>query len=217
MDFLLIDNNIPFSIALTLMLIIGLMEGVLTVLGIGISQAFDSVLPDIELDANVGFYQGGGALSNFLGWIRFGQVPALVIFIVFLCSFSLIGLTLQSMLDEIFSFTLPAIIASPIAFFCALPVVRGSNGLLSKIIFKDETESISSSSFVGRIAMITLGESRQGSPAEARFKDQHGTTHYLMVEPMEDAVFKRGDEVLLVESVGAIFKVIEPKNSNLKN
>lgn len=217
MSFLLLDNNLAFSIALSLMLIIGLMEGVLVVLGIGLSQAIDSMLPDLNIDAETGFVHGDGALSNFLGWIRVGQVPALVILIVFLCSFSLTGLAIQLALESIFGFTLPALIASFIVFFITLPFIRGINGVLSKIVFKDETESISSDSFIGRVAVITLGESRQGSPAEARFKDQHGTTHYVMVEPMENNSFRQGDKVLLVESLGSIFKVIEPLNSNLND
>lgn len=217
MEFLFSDDNLPFSIALTLMLIIALMEGVLTLLGIGMSQALDSLLPDADLnvDLDADFSPNGSALSNLLGWIRFGQVPVLVMFVVFLTAFGLIGLAIQLAMDGILSMTLPAWISAPLASFAALPVVRGSTGVLSKVVFKDETESISSNSFVGRVAMITLGEARQGSPAEARFKDRFGTTHYVMVEPMEDVVFVKGDKVLLVESAGAVFKVIETNNPNL--
>ena len=50
MEFLLADNNFPFSVALMLMLIIALTEGVLTVIGAGMSEAIDSLLPDIEFD-----------------------------------------------------------------------------------------------------------------------------------------------------------------------
>lgn len=215
MDFLFSDNNLPFSIALTLMLIIAFMEGVLTLLGIGMSQALDSLMPDVNLDIDADFTPNGGALSNLLGWIRFGQVPVLVMFVVFLNAFGLIGLALQMFLDGLIGFTLPVLLAAPIAFIAALPVVRVSTGVLSKVVFKDETESISSDTFVGRIAMITLGKAKINSPAEARFKDRFGTTHYVMVEPMEDVVFEKGDKVLLVESAGAVFKVIEPKNPNL--
>lgn len=214
MEFLLADNNFPFSVALMLMLIIALTEGVLTVIGAGMSEAIDSLLPDIEFDID-GNISSGGVLTSFLGWIRFGQVPALVLLVIFLATFGLAGLVFQSVLESILGFTLPALIASPLAVVAALPMVRGCNGVLAKVAFKDETESISASTFVGRVAVITIGEARQNSPAEARFKDRHGTTHYVMVEPMEDVVFKQGDKVLLVESAGATFKVIEPVNPNL--
>lgn len=215
MEFLLADNNFPFSVALMLMLIIALTEGVLTLVGAGMSEAIDSLLPDVEFDID-GSINSGGVLTSFLGWIRFGQVPALVLLVIFLATFGLSGLVLQSVIESILSFTLPALVASPLAFVTALPMVRGCNGILAKIMFKDETESISSATFVGRVAVITIGEARQNSPAEARFKDRHGTTHYVMVEPVEDVVFKQGDKVLLIESAGATFKVIEPANPNLE-
>lgn len=215
MEFLFADNNMPFSIALMLMLIIAVMEGALTLIGLGMSQALDSLLPDIDADMDSSG-SSGGALSNLLGWIRFGQVPMLILLVVFLAAFSLIGLALQLALDNALGFTLPAIIAAPLAFMGSLPVLRTSTGILAKVVFKDETESISSNSFVGHIAVITVGEARLGSAAEARFSDRFGTSHYVMVEPIDDNIFKQGDKVLLVEERGAIFSVIAPTNPNLK-
>ncbi|GAA6133860.1 hypothetical protein NBRC116188_06490 [Oceaniserpentilla sp. 4NH20-0058] len=216
MEFILSDQNIPFSIAITLMLIISLLEGVLTLVGFGASQALDSILPDVDVDAGSSITTGG-ALSRFLGWIRFGKVPALVLLVVFLSVFGVIGITMQAILDETFGFMLPAFAAGIISLLLSLPIVRSSSGILSKIAFKDETESISSSSFIGRVATITLGEAKQNSPAEARFKDQFGTTHYIMVEPIEQTSFSKGEKVLLVESNGAVFKVIAPNNPNLNH
>ena len=146
MEFLLADNNFPFSVALMLMLIIALTEGVLTVIGAGMSEAIDSLLPDIEFDID-GNISSGGVLTSFLGWIRFGQVPALVLLVIFLATFGLAGLVFQSVLESILGFTLPALIASPLAVVAALPMVRGCNGVLAKVAFKDETESISASTF----------------------------------------------------------------------
>ena len=91
MEFLLADNNFPFSVALMLMLIIALTEGVLTVIGAGMSEAIDSLLPDVEFDID-GNISSGGVLTSFLGWIRFGQVPALVLLVIFLATFGLAGL-----------------------------------------------------------------------------------------------------------------------------
>lgn len=215
MEFLLSDDNYPFSVALMLMLIIALTEGVLTVLGAGMSQALDSVLPDVDFDLDADI-SSGGVLTSFLGWIRFGQVPALVLLVIFLATFGLSGLMIQSFIESVTGHTIPALIATPLAVFLSLPMLRTCNGVLGKVVFKDETESISSSTFIGRVATITIGEARQGSPAEARFKDRHDTTHYVMVEPVEDVVFTKGQKVLLVESSGAVFKVIDPVNPNLR-
>ena len=45
--------------------------------------------------------------------------------------------------------------------------------------------------------------------AQARVKDAHGRTHYLMVEPdVDDEVFEEGAQVLLVRKLGAFYRCI---------
>jgi hypothetical protein len=66
------------------------------------------------------------------------------------------------------------------------------------------------------VATITLGEARQGSPAEARFRDQFGTTHYLMVEPDDGETYQAGDNVLLVQQRGAVYQCIRSDNKHLQ-
>ncbi len=216
MSFFLEDGNVVFSTAIVLMLFIAIMEGVLMLVGFGISQVFDSLLPDMELNADIpDGYQANG-LSRLLGWIRFGQVPALVILILFLTTFGFLGISLQLMADTLIGTTLPPWLAVIPAVLLTLPLVRLFTGLLQNIALKDETEAISSSTFVGNIAIITLGIAEQGSPAEARFTDKFGTTHYTMVEPDDNQVYSQGEKVLLVEQVGSIFKVIKSQNQHLK-
>jgi len=215
MSFLLEDGNVVFSTAIVLMLFIAIMEGVLMLIGFGVSQVFDSLLPDMELNTDMpDGYQANG-LSRLLGWIRFGQVPALVILILFLTIFGLLGIGLQLMANTLIGATLPPWLASIPAILLTLPLVRISTGLLQNIALKDETEAISSSTFVGNVAIITLGIAKKDCPAEARFTDKFGTTHYTMVEPDGDQTYSQGDKVLLVEQVGSIFKVIKSQNQHL--
>ena len=63
--------------------------------------------------------------------------------------------------------------------------------------------------------MITIGQAAAGSPAEARFSDEFGTTHYVMVEPDGEETFSQGDQVLLVAERGATFHVIRPTSKHL--
>ncbi|MEZ5581571.1 MAG: DUF1449 family protein [Candidatus Competibacteraceae bacterium] len=37
--------------------------------------------------------------------------------------------------------------------------------------------------FIGRVAVITLGTAGYDSPAQAKLRDQHGQTHYIMTAP----------------------------------
>ena len=226
MEFLTASQNMPFTVALAVMLGIALLEGVASLLGAGISGFLDTLLPetDADVDVDMGADSNLGAsevpaatpLSKLLGWLRVGKVPILVLLVIFLTGFGLIGLTIQSVLNNTMGFMLPGIVASGIAVVLALPVVRVFGGAIAWIIPKDETDAVSEKSLIGRIAVITLGTAKKGSAAEAKVKDQHGTTHYIMVEPdLADVSFSSGEAVLVIKQEGSVFKVIENTNPSL--
>ncbi|MEJ2640278.1 MAG: YqiJ family protein [Desulfosarcinaceae bacterium] len=222
--FLLSSQNLPFTVALTLMLAIAVMEGVSTLIGAGFSDMIDSVLPEMDLDVDADIdvdadmdldtdFHAPGPFTRLFSWLRVGQVPVLILAIVFLTAFGLIGLFCQSTAIRLFGHLLPASLASIPALVITFPVVRISGGVLAKVLPKDETESVSEESFVGRVAVITLGKAEVGKPAQGRLTDPHGQSHYLMVEPDQDGVrFEQGTEVLIVSHQGAIYKGIENPN-----
>jgi hypothetical protein len=225
--FLLSSQNLPFTVALTLMLAIAVMEGVSTLIGAGFSDMIDSVLPEMDLDVDADIdvdadmdldtdFHAPGPFTRLFSWLRVGQVPVLILAIVFLTAFGLIGLFCQSTAIRLFGHLLPASLASIPALVITFPVVRISGGVLAKVLPKDETESVSEESFVGRVAVITLGKAEVGKPAQGRLTDPHGQSHYLMVEPDQDGVrFEQGTEVLIVSHQGAIYKGIENPNKAL--
>ncbi len=229
-EHLLEPQTAPFVVALAVMLLIALMEGVGMLFGIALSGIVDSLLPDfdvpdvdvdipdMDIDANVQLHApdldapsvpGAGPFTQFLGWLCFGRVPALVLLVAFLTAFGLSGLIIQSIVSAITTFYLPAIIAVVPAFAAALPATRYIGLGLSKIMPKEESEAVSRKGFVGKIAVITKGTARQGLPAEAKLQDHFGHTHYVLVEPdIDDEAFAQGSEVLLVRQTGSRFRVI---------
>jgi hypothetical protein len=223
--FLLSSQNLPFTVALTLMLAIAAMEGVSSLIGAGLSDMIDSVLPkmDLEVDADIDMdmdtdmnmdvdagFQAPGPFTRLLSWLRVGQVPVLILAIVFLTAFGLIGLFCQSTASKLFGHMLPASLASIPALVVTFPVVRVCGGALAKILPKDETESVSEESFVGRVAVIILGTAAPGKPAQARLSDPYGQNHYIMLEPdLAGARFEQGTSVLIVSHHGAVYKGIE--------
>jgi hypothetical protein len=219
--FLLATENLPFTVSLTLMLAIAVMEGVSTLIGAGLSDMIDSVLPEMDLDVDIDAdldadFHAPGPFTRLLGWLRVGQVPVLVLAIVFLTAFGLIGLFCQSTALKLVGHMLPAALASVPALCITIPMVRVCGGVLAKILPKDETESVSEESFVGRVAVITLGTAAAGKPAQARLTDQHGQNHYVMVEPdLAGVSFEQGTEVLIVSHQGALYKGIENPNQAL--
>jgi len=210
---------LPFTVALLVLLIIAVFEGIGALFGAGLSDIIGSLFPnaDFAVDIEGADLDSHGAFGRVLSWLRIGQVPILVLIIVFLVGFGLSGLIIQKFLLTTFGFMLPAPIASLPALVVALPVVRIFGGTLNKIIPKDETSAVSTHTFIGRIATITLGESRKGSPAEGKVCDRFGKFHYIMIEPdNEPDVFPQGQEVLLVRQDGSRFYAIENDNQVMR-
>ena len=215
---ILASENIAFSAALLLMLMIALLEGVGMLFGLGISNLLESVLPETDFSphAEVAQLDAQSALSRFLGWLRVGQVPLLMLLMVFLLCFGLLGLIVQNILHELSGWLAPGWIAAPLIMLLSLPLVRSCGGLLQWLMPKDETTAVSSESLIGRIATITLGTAAYGYPAEARVKDQHGYSHYIQLEP-DDAnhVFEQGTAILVLSREGAIYRGIRNPNPYL--
>lgn len=73
-----------------------------------------------------------------------------------------------------------------------LATVRGLGALVAHIIPQDETSIVSERSLLGRSGVVSAGAARRGLAAQARVRDAHGRTHYLMVEPDIDCdIFER--------------------------
>jgi hypothetical protein len=218
-DFLLATENLPFTVALSVMFGIAFLEGVTVLMGFALSGMLDTLLPDMDFDIEADLYselEAPSPFSRLLSWLRVGKVPMLMLLIIFLTGFGLIGLALQSILHSSFDFLLPNWLMSIPAAVLALPVVRVFGGVLNRFMPNDETDAVSIDSLVGRVATITLGTAASGSAAEARVRDVHGTTHYVMVEPdVASDSFPTQSSVLLVRNEGAIFKAITNPNPAL--
>jgi hypothetical protein len=215
-EFALATENIPFAIAMSLMLIIGIFEGVGVILGMGLSDVLDSFIPDFEIDTDleVGEVGSQNALSRLLGWLRVGKVPVLMLLVILLFFFGVIGYSINFLADGLFGFLLPAIVAAPVAFVLSLPCTRAGAGVLQWAMPKDESNAVSTDTFIGRVAHITLGTAREEMAAEAKVQDQYGTPHYIRVRP-DDGHGPFGPEqpLLIVRKHGGEFIVIAADSS----
>lgn len=215
MTVLLVPQTVPFLIALGLMLLMALLEIVSTTIGMGFSELVDSFLPDIDIDLDgaTGPSSTGG-LVKLLAWFRIGEVPVIMLFIIFLTAFGLIGLCLQFLCLHLIGFFVPTVVAVVLSFFLALPVVRSCGGVLGKYMPRDETYAVSEKSFYGKMATITLGTAQKGKPAQAKLHDVYGQTHYIMVEPDDPGQsFGQGEKVLIVSQTGALYTVIDASSA----
>lgn len=205
--------NLPFAVALLVMLGIGLLEGIGMLLGGGLSGLVDGALPDldadldVDVDAGLDGAAGGSLLAGALSWLHVGKVPFLILFLFFLMSFGLAGLFLQYIALQGLGSMLPAWVAALAVLPLTLPGVRVFGGLFARVFPKDETTAVPRSSFIGSVAVVVIGTARRGAPAQAKLRDPHGQTHYVMIEPDgDDEAFVSGTSVILISQHGAFFR-----------
>ncbi|PVM91006.1 YqiJ family protein [Caulobacter endophyticus] len=195
--FLSADGNTLFLAALLLMLLIGAVEAA----GLGGALGHDG----LDVDH-----------PSLLGWLNVGRLPLLMVIVIFLFAFGVTGLVLQQLIAGVFRHPAPIWIAGPLAAAVALPFTRVLSGLLARILPGDETTAVSRETLVGRVAVVVTGAARVGSPAQARVRDAHGQTHYVMVEPDDDGeVFEQGTSVIIIRNAGARFLAIRNESEAL--
>ncbi len=227
LTYFLAEQNLPFSVAIAVVLAMAVLEGVLTLLGFGLSALLDGLggdidLPDMEAEADVGAGldaadSGGLSFGSLLAWLRFGEVSAIILLIIFLSAFGALGFALQGAVSSVSGTYLPSALAAVPAFAGALPVVRVLGGALGRLMPREETSAVSLETLVGRLARITLGTAATGRPAQGKVRDQHGLEHYVMIEPdIEGAEFAQGSEVLLIRKDGAKFFAIANEHDALR-
>lgn len=205
LEFLLADANLPFTLALALMLGIALLEGLGLLVGFDISRALDDLLFDAELQVETGASEAPGGPA-FLAWLHIGVVPMLVLLVVFLTAFGCAGLMVQSLALRALGHPVAPTWASGLALLASVPILRIAGRGLRKL-FQDQTRAVSQDAFVGTTGTIVIGTAQAGQPAQARLHDELGHSHYVMVEPATPAeVFETGSEVLLVERQGAVYR-----------
>jgi hypothetical protein len=219
----------PFTIALLVMAMIAALEIAGTLIGAQPSSLVDSMLPDLDADADApGLHvetpshgetdgaHGAGPLSQLLSWLCVGRVPLLVLIVAFLTAFGAVGLILQGFMHGVFGFFAPSIVMVFPAFFAALPLTRALGLTLGKIMPKEESDAVSEETFIGKVATIIRGTAKRGFPAEAKLKDLSGKTHYILVEPDgEGEEFTQGAEVIVVQKSGAVCRVIANEHPSL--
>ena len=190
-DFFLLPENLPFSVALLVMLMIGAAEAI----GLGAGA--------VHLDAHGDVHADGGDL---LAWLGVGVVPLLIVLVVLLALFGLIGITIQQLAESFAGAPLSPWLAAPAAFVAALPLTGICARGLARVLPQDETTAIGLENLVGKRAEIVVGEARRGSPARGRVRDAYGQVHYVMVEPTgDDDTITAGGTALLVRREGETF------------
>lgn len=203
-EFMSAAENLPFTVCIFLLLGLSFLEIVSLSFGLGLSNFLDQFIPGLDLNLDIDANIDHPSLHLFLQWIPVGRVPSLIILILFFLIFGLIGYLLQFLSVKLLGQMSNVWLVSALNFVISFPILSFSSRALSRIIPGDETSAVSNESFEGKTAIITIGEAKWESPAEAKLIDEHGKTHYLMVTPnSDDFTLKQGEELVIIEKESA--------------
>lgn len=192
MELLLAPQSLPFTAALVLVLLIGIIETLAVLSGLTLSGWLDALFVD-----NL-----NGAADSWLGWLHVGRVPVLVLLVTWLTAFSIIGMSFNALAYGLFGLYIQPLLSVPAALVFSLPLARLAGAGLAKILPKDETSAVLLETLVGRTAVVINGTARANYPAEAKTKNEQGQIFYVRVEPEQDSqTFSAGQSVLLIKQI----------------
>ena len=210
-DLFVHPSNLFFSVSLCLMLLLGVVESILLIIGAS-SQGFldqfipeslfESHHPDFNLDTDPSLW------VQFLDWLCLGRIPVLIWLIIFLTTYALFGFITQGIFFHFTESYFSLWIIAPATLFLCMPIVRLVASIFVKILPQDETTAIHSDELIGLTAEIILGDAKPDYPAQAKVKDQHGLTHYVMVEPAIEITLVQGQRVILTHKTKIGFQAI---------
>jgi len=203
-EFLTHEANSPYFFALSFLIILFIFEVLGLLIGMSLSHAFDSFI-DFDVNTDVG---------GHLSLLGLGKVPFIIWLTFFFGLFSLIGYAANAISSSIFGY-MPVWVS-------IVPVVITSfmiNGILCKVFAKIlprfETTAVSTDTFSGRVAKVTIGDATYTKFAMGVVLDEHNMYHNIRIKAMDDGVvLNQNNPVILVEQIkgSAIWQAIPYEN-----
>ncbi|MCH4293191.1 YqiJ family protein [Shewanella sp. 3B26] len=201
LGFFFSDANLPFSIVLTVILLLGIIEALALVTGLSLM----GMLKDLDL-ADVDADVAGGGLTGLLGWLCLNRLPLLIWLVLAMTCFVIAGFTLNFLFSGVLGYFLPTWMSVPLALLAAALGCRYLGSPLARLLPKNETSAVSIDDLSGCIATITLGRAVKGNPSEALVRDRYQQKHYVLVEPDEqESEFIQGTQVVLLRREGRVW------------
>ncbi|ALC12989.1 OB-fold-containig protein [Sphingopyxis sp. 113P3] len=192
LELLLAPENVAFSSALLLMLLIGVVQAT------GLVGDMDAA----DIDAS-----DAGAADALLAWAGIGRVPFLMWLVIFLAVFGALGLGLQQLMSALTGGPGSNLLMVPLTGAAALVPTSVAAKIVGRILPGIETTAIDRDELIGLYAEISIGTASEGHPARAQVTDRFGQMHQIMVEPdSSDQIFRTGEKLLLVKREGELFK-----------
>ncbi|QSX29279.1 YqiJ family protein [Shewanella cyperi] len=203
LSFLFSDPNLPYSIAIAMVVLLGIIEALAMVAGLSIMGVLDDWLPmDNDFSADV----AGGGFTGLVGWLCLNRLPLLIWLVLALCSFAISGLSINFVSVYAANVLLPTWLTLPLALFGGALGCRLLGQPLARLLPKNESSAVSIDDLCGCVGTVTLGRAVKGNPSEALVHDKYQQKHYVLVEPEhEQGEFLQGTSVVLLRRQGRVW------------
>lgn len=209
--FVLSSGNAPFTTALLVVAGLVILELISLLIGFTLSGLLDNLMPDFDLSVDLdgdGIPDVGPA-GHVASWFHLGDVPVMALVGVWLTGYGLAGWVIQSFAEQYTGSLMNPWIAGIPAALIGFGASKLVGSLLVRLGIREETTAVSADSLLGSTAVITLGTATKAQPSQAKLRDKHGQTHYVLVEPIREGdIFANGDSVTLVKRDGAKYYVV---------
>jgi hypothetical protein len=188
-EFLTHEANAPYFFALSFLTILFAFEVLGLLIGMSLSHSFDSL---IDVDTDIG---------GHLSLLGLGKVPLIIWLTFFFGLFSTLGYAANAISNSTIGFIPIWLSIAPVAIVSFI-----INGALCKVFAKAfprfETTAVSTDTFSGRVAKVTIGNATFTKFAMGVVLDEHHTSHNIRVQAMDDGiVLNQTDQVILVEQI----------------
>lgn len=197
-DFLAAGPNLPFLVAGCVVLALLVLTIISMILGVG----HDLFHADVDFTADL---NGNGIPDylevghfNIMSWVNPGRVPSTVLLLVLCGFYSILGYSVQWIYLGASQKMLPAMLVGPIVLVVALLATRITSNAIAPVMPKDETNAIALESLVGSSGVLSAGPITNTRFGVARFTDQYGTNHNLMVSGEGEETIANGSAVVLL-------------------
>ena len=223
METLALPGLAPFTAAMVMVILFLALELGLTALGADTRLPDGPDVPAAEMDLgpDPGMAADAGldpavadtapapAGTGLLGALGLHDLPLMAWLALLSACFAAAGFALQAAARALAGGFLGPVPAVLLALPVALVLTRGLARTLGRLFPRETTAAISERSFGRRRGTVTVGVARAGQPAQVRFTDGHGNTHYLMAEPLDPAdEIPAGSEVLILRLRNAALRLV---------
>lgn len=205
MDVFFTDGYVPFSVALLVFLGLFVLELLLLVVGVGLSDLVDDILPDTDADHD---FASVGKAFSFVGC---GKVPSMVVVMMLFAFFGVTGVLLQTTASNLLGHQLGSWAASIPTLVVTVVLTHYGTRLLAPLMPNVQTFAVSEQSLIGRTAVVTYGTATHALPADADVSDQHGRTHHIQIKAAQSGeTFEEGESVHLCRVEDGFFFGLKP-------